>query len=264
MPQIKDPQSRVTVRRMFLLVFLVAGLGFALRSFVLAPVYVRFASDIMYSTSWWVSILYLLIDGGWMDLAVFALCYPATLYAIWRAGLKDARRIPILYAILTVFKFAVNFIMTSLSDGALPAWSEFVRLELPVILPQIFLELLQYALMILFICLLRKNYIRKRLHAGESDETFGTDVFPFRGVFSRTNPVQRAIFWTAMVLLLGRVFMHFRYQLALYAWYGVTEGWVQMLIDLVFDLAVAAVFYFVSLLLLLRFSERDRTEGTAN
>lgn len=259
MPKITNLQTRVTVRRMFLFVLAVAGIGFALRACVLAPLYTRMVSDILYRDRWWIVILYYLTDGGLLDLAVFCLCYPATLYVVWQAGLKDAARIPILYAALTVLKFVAFYFTDFFSDGGFRfyGWEYFLRSELPVILPQILFELLQYALMLLFICLCRRKYVSRRFHAGKPAETFGQDVFPVQKLLNLHNPVQCALFWTAIVILLGRMGMHFIYQLNLYQWYGMTEGWPQMLIDLVCDLAIAAVFYFVSLLLLMRFHDRD-------
>ena len=61
---------------------------------MLAPIYIKYASDIMYAEAWWVYLLYYLTEEGLMDLVVFAVCYPATIYAVWLVGLKQAICVP--------------------------------------------------------------------------------------------------------------------------------------------------------------------------
>ena len=80
-----------TVRRMLKTVFLTAALGFGIKALLLHPLFIQLASNVAYQNTWYTNILYYLIDGGLIDLAVFAVCYPATAYAVWKDGLKASR-----------------------------------------------------------------------------------------------------------------------------------------------------------------------------
>ena len=46
--------TRPTIRRMLRLTVLVSAICYALGSFVLSPIYIKFASDIVYADTWWV------------------------------------------------------------------------------------------------------------------------------------------------------------------------------------------------------------------
>ncbi len=237
-----------TVRRLFRLTLLCAALGFGLKAVVLAPLYVRLASDIAYSSAWWVDILYHLTDGGLMDLAVFAVCYPATLYAVRREGFKKAIGIPILFSVLTFLKFGVNFLTNAITDGALPDMGEFLSFDLPMILTMFFLEWLQYALVVLISLLVGR-------HTPPSSD------FPFVRMYARKNVLQRGALLISLTVTLGRVVMHFIYQLALFANFGSSDGWIVMLIDLAGDISVGIICYFVSLLLMMRFYQTEQKKG---
>lgn len=262
--------ARRVVRNMHHLVLVAAAIGFGISSFVLAPLYIQLASNVAYADAWWTAILYHLTQDGWIDLAVFAVCYSATLYAIARVGLKSAKRIPITFAVLTVAKFIVNFFMTCITDSALPSLSEFLRADLPMILIMILLELLQYALLIAILLLsLRRHRRKAELSAavamleGESDTTAETvsdplALFTFDKLVCMKNPVQRTAFFMALVLFVGRAAMHQIYEITLYITMGLTDGLLVMVVDLISDLIMAVILYFVVLLLLSRFARKER------
>ena len=127
------PQSSATVRRMCRLTVLVASIGFAIGSFILSPLYITFASDVVYADAWWLFILYYLTEEGLLDLAVFAICYPAAIYAVWQVGLNRAIRVPVAFALLTLGRFLVNFFMTTVMDSARPTLDDFLTFDLPYI-----------------------------------------------------------------------------------------------------------------------------------
>ncbi len=250
---------RDTLRRLMRFAFIVAAIGFGIKAFLLAPLYVRFGSDITYAEAWWVYLLYYLTDGGVIDLAVFSLVYPTTLYAVWCAGLKASLRLPVFYSVLTLFKFIANYVMTTVTDGALPRAEEFFEGDLPIILGMLALELLQYLLVLLIAVLVKRGYDnRVRIAEGmkllprsqQVDYPMPAPALPFTRLFTLKNPLQRASFLVSLVVFLGRFAMHQIYQITLYTQFGFTEGWGQMLIDLVGDVFVGVIFYFVALLLI--------------
>ncbi len=262
---------RKAVKRMTTVILLAAGIGFFLKAVLLSPLYVHYYSNSLYRDAWWIKVLYYIVTGGGLlDLATFALCYSATIYAVWEAGLKRSIRVPLIYAGLTVLKFVVNFLMVGITDSALPAPDDFFSVDLPVLLAQIGLELLHYILIILATLLCKRSY-RNRIRTAEGmlllpiaqrvDYPMPPPPFPFTRLLSVKNPLQLAAILSAIVLLVGRTVNHLVYQIDLYMRYGVSDGWIIMLGDFIADICIATLFYFVHLLLLDHFHKRESQRG---
>lgn len=259
--------SRSLTSRMCRWTLLVSGIGFGLCSFLFAPLFVRFASDIAYQDTWWVYLLYCLTDGGLLDIAVVLLAYPATLYAVWELGLRGAARVPISFALMTLAKYTVNFLFPALTyEGVLPSWSSFTRFDLPIMLANYALEMLQFGLVILCAVLVKRRYDRKQAEAyayaelneeetQEETEEEADRIFPFTRILSVKNPVQLSALLAAGVVFILRTAMHQIYQYTLYL-NGGTEGILVMAMDLLADLFIAVILYFSVLLLTSRFHER--------
>ncbi len=262
---IQTPDARRTVRRLTLLTVLVSAICFGLSSLVLIPVYIQLASNIATSESFLTWVLYYLTEEGLIDFFVYAICYPATMYAVWHVGLKRAVRIPVAFSLITLGRFVLNYVMSAITDSALPDWEEFLTAELPMIGTMLILELLQYALPILFTLLLKKRYLQKQ---AEREALEGKDyrlvpLLPITRLFSFSNPLQFS------ALLMGVVIFAFTfgaqqiYQYALYITTGYTDGWLIMALDLIADLFIAVILYFAALLLFSRFHRKD-LEAAAN
>lgn len=257
-------------RSAFRLVLWCAALGFGIKAFLLSPLYVRLATDALYSNAWWIEILYQLTDGGLIDLAVFAVCYPTTVYIVRREGFKCNLRLYITFSLLTFFKFAANFVVNAITDRAFPDMEEFLMADLPMIILMFALELLQYALIVLIAVFVRWLYdarTHKAAHIASLPRNRRVNYpapptdFPFVKIYARRNALQRGALLSALVITLGRVGMHFVYQIALFTTFGESDGWTVMLIDLVSDIFVGVIFYFVSLLLMMHFYIVEQKKG---
>lgn len=267
MDTLRTLDTRGIVRSMRRFTLLVAGIGFALCSFVLTPLFIRFATDVAFQDSWWVYILYCLTDAGLVDLAVVTLCYPATLYAIWRMGFKSASSVPGTFALLTLGKYIVNFLFPALTyEGAFPSVEDFLDFDLPIMLANYGLEMLQFALVILITVLIRRGYFRKAWMQQARESDAGADftvtdpdtgeLFSFNRILGLRNPVQVSALMLAVVIAFMRILMHQIYQFTLY-FNGGTEGLLVMLTDLFLDLAIGVIVYFAALLLVARFRRRE-------
>ncbi len=260
------------IRRLFLWMLLVTAVGFGLKAFLLGPLYIRLDSDVLYQNTWWVDILYYFTDGGLLDLAVFAIVYPITIYAVFYAGLRGSIRLPITFAVLTLLKFAVNFFMTSITDGALPTPEKFVANDLPVILGMVALELVQYVFVVVIAVFVQWRY-EARIRVAEGmkllpvskrvDYPLPPPPFPFVNLLTWRNPLQRGAFLTALMVLLFRLTMHLVYQITLYNFQGFSDGWLVMLVDLFADLFISVALYLVSLLIMMRLHRRNADHETA-
>lgn len=248
-----------TARLMLKTVFLTAALGFGIKALILHPIYIQLASNIAYQNTWYTTILYYLIDGGLIDLTVFAICYPATAYAVWKDGLKAARSVITAFSLITVCKFPINYVMSCLTDTGFPDMDEFLRDLFPILLTLI-LELLQYAIVIVLIVLAKKRY-ENRVTAAElqselTDAPIPAPVFPFTKLVSLKNPLQFTAFWTSVILFVSRELSYHVYEITLYAYFGSTDGWADMLLNLIGDLAIGVLIYFAALLLLPHFHHK--------
>ena len=254
--------TRYTVRRMCRLTLLVSAICFGINSFVLSPVYIQLASNVAYADLWWTYILYYLTSEGLIDLAVFAICYPAAMYTVWHAGLKGGIRVPVTFALVTLSRFVVNFFMTAITDSALPDAHEFLTADLPMIGGMFLLEMIQYALPIALTLWQKRRYERAQgiLEAEALSETGApakAPLFVFTRLLNFKNPVQTSAFLMALVMFLFRFAMHQIYQYALYITSGYTDGLFIMVLDLITDLFVSLILYFAALLLLSRFYRKD-------
>lgn len=257
------PSCRSAVRRMCGLTVLVAAVLYALNSFVLSPVYIKFASDIVYADTWWVYVLYYLTEEGLLDLTVFAVCYPAAIYAVWCAGLKRAIRVPVAFALLTLARFVVNFFMTAITDSALPDIEEFLAFDLPYIGALYLLEMLQYALVIAMTLAVKHRYLRKRefleAEAMLDGKTAAPEapLLPFTRLISVKNPLQCSALLMALLVFVLRFASHQIYQITLFVQTGRSDGLLVMVLDILSDIFVGVIFYFAALLLISRFYGKD-------
>lgn len=252
MAQSKNPP---VIRRMTALVFLVAALGFGIKAVALHPLYIQLASNVAHQNTFYTALLYYLIDWGVLDLAIFAVCYPVTAYAVWRTDLKTARPVISVFAAVTVCKFPLNYLVSCMTDTGFPDGDELLRDLLPILL-MLVLELLQYAIVIALACLGRKRYDsrvnRAEIESQLKETTPPAPVFPFVKLISLQNPLQFTAFWTSVILFISREAGYHVYQITLYANFGSTDGWADMAITLFSDLAVSVLVYFAALLLLPR------------
>lgn len=243
------PQARNTVKRACLATALIAGIGYALLSVLLYPLYIQLDSNVAYTDTILTDFLYLLTDGEMLNVAICILCYPFTLYAIWRTGLKKSLPVVAVFASIDLLRFVVNFFMTAVTDGALPDSADFLAFDLPYMAGNYGLEMLLYACVILCAVLCRMARI-KSLQADSShgDVPHPLDgLLPLGGLFALKNPFLLSAFLSGLVLFLFRFSAHFIN--GLYEAVAVTNIALPLFlltvaVDLVLDLLVGCLLYF--------------------
>ncbi len=266
------PANRgASVRRMFYFVLLTAGLGFAISSVVLLPLFTRFANDVAYQDAWWVFVLYCLTKEGLWNLAVFTLTYAATLYAVWCGGFKKALGVILLYTGLTMCVPALNFLVDSISSGAIGNLEEYFTIDLPtIILPQLLLEIGQYALIVLIAVIVRFRYEEQVLTAEgmkllprskRVDYPMPPPPFPFVRLVSFKNPLQLGALLSAATVFFLRVGSYLINEITEFLNNGASNGWLSMSVDFASHIILAVLMYFGMLLLILRFHRRDGEKG---
>lgn len=252
--------TRLSVRRTLLFVLLTQVLYTVLYAFVLNPLYTHFASDVLYKDAWWLNLIGVAIDAT--DVILFILVYPASLYALWRGGWRQGYRVPVLFSVLTLFKFAVNYAVgVFIEYGGVPS-GDFLADDLPLVIPLALLELLQYGI-VLGLATLWYHVYRVRqadaaaLAALRQKPYESPAVLPLTRLFDMGNPVQRALFDAGLTVAVLGILRHVIYQLTLFAANGRMDAPLQIAVDLVGDLLVGATLYLVGILLVNRFARRD-------
>lgn len=235
------------------LTLLVAGIGFAVKCLLVHPVYILLGNDVTHMNAWYTALLYYLIDGGLWDLAVIAVCYPATVCSVWKRGMKGSRGVVLAFSLLTAGKFVLNYIMDILTYSGLPRLDEFLS-DIPIILVMLVVELIPYALAVAVVAIARNSYIRKSDMAAYQSELTETavpaPVLPFGKLLSLRNPLQLASFIGVLAIFIFDEVKYHVYQITLYRIYGYTDGWVDMLVTLFSDILISTLIYFAAILLL--------------
>lgn len=243
-------------------VLIVSAVGFGLYSVLLSPLYTQLDSNVTYQESLVTYILYYLVYG--VEIAVFWGVFPATLYAIWRAGFKKASPVWITFHIATAAKFFLNFIMDCILDGSVPSLDFLINRDLPIILPLFLLEIAQYWVVILISVLTIRRRKRKWqidvLLDGSAAGDERSLAFPIVKLFRWKNPVQAASFGIAVFFGLVRILMHLYYQLVLLVYTNKTDGALIITVDMLSDVLLAVAAYFVMILLLSSFDRKEITE----
>lgn len=251
--------AAAAVKRMYQLVLLTALIGFGLYSLVIAPLYTQLSANITYQEAAITYVLYYALSA--VEIAVFFIVFPATIYAVWRGGLLGSRAVWITFSLATIGKYVLNFFMDCLTDGHIPSWQSFVDKDVPIILPNFLLELGQYVLILFMAVLIIRGRKRKWqtdvLLDGPKAGDERSLAFPVTKLFSLKNPVLASSFATSVFLFVARAISHLIYQLALLIYNGESDGTMILVIDLVSDLLLAAIAYFVMALLLSSFDKRE-------
>jgi hypothetical protein len=209
---------------------------------------------VLYQDTWWLNLLGILLDV--LELAVLVICYPITVYALWRGRFRKGKSVVIAMSLFTLAKYVGNYVATCIADGALPSGSVLLD-DLELLLPGLFVELIPYWLIVALSCLhmsrWRKGQEKDLAQAVLSGEVLRPSVpLPIGKLFNMRNPVQRSLFDMALVFLLYRLISHLIYQLTLIVWTGLPDSGLQVAVDLMGDVVVAVVSYLVGLLLVNR------------
>lgn len=261
-PLTYENHARTAIRNVWLLTALISLVGVLLWSLVLAPLYIQLASDYVYQGALITNILGYLLDI--VDATVFFVTFPALIYGVWRGGLLGSWPIWTTASVTVILKHTLNFVMTCVTDGSIPSWDIFLNDDLPLIVPNILMELGQYVVIVLlsflFIFGKKRQWRINVLVDGDAAGDERSLAFPFTKIVSFKNPLQATAFVFSILYLLFWVYQHLIYQLARLVNGLGWEGPAMLVTDLISDLLLAGIAYFVMLLLL---SHYDRKEMNA-
>ena len=251
-----DALKRTLSRVLFLSVYAIV----TLYVFVLAPLYVRFANDILYMTTGLPDLLSLLL--ALLDIAVFAIAYAVILYGVYRLPMRRVRGLLLIYGGAILYRNVVNLVMTYLTDG-IPVKDE-IGFDLISVLSYIVLEALQCALVVFIAHKVISNMRKQeeiRLAAAvklkKQQYTPLLESFPFDRLFSFRRPVQKAAFLIALVPMGVKVLSRIVYDLGIGLPTSLSEVLVMLLYYGADIVGYGLVLYALMLLMLSAFNKKD-------
>ena len=114
--------------------------------------------------------------------------------------------------------------------------------------------------------LVKRRFLRKREYLEACAILEGKTVapaeplLPFIRLLPFKNPLQRSAFYMALTVFLLRFAGHQIYQMTLFLQTGRSDGLLIMVLDLISDIFIGVILYFVAMLLMNRFHRKD-SEG---
>ena len=228
--------------------------------FLLAPLYVRLANDILYMTTVWPDLLNLLLSIA--DIAIFAVSYAVILYTVYRFPLRRVRGVLLVYGGSILYRNVGNLVMTYLVDG-IPVKDE-ISFDLFSVLAYVVLEALQCAVVVYIshtvISMMKKQEeirIAAALKLSKKSYKPLVESFPFDRLFSFQRPVQKAAFLIALVPMGVKVLSRIVYDIGI----GLPADFAEVAVMLLYYgadiVGYGLVLYALMLLLLSALNKKD-------
>lgn len=256
-----DQIKRILSRVLFLSVYAIV----TLYVFVLAPLYVRLANDVLYMTTVLPDLLSFLL--AVLDIAVFAIAYAVILYAVYRLPMRRVRNLLLIYGGAILYRNVVNLVMTYLTDG-IPVKDE-IGFDLVSVLAYIILESLQCGLVVFIahkvISAMKKQEeirLAAAIKLNKKQYTPLLESFPFDRLFSFRRPVQKAAFLIALVPMGVKVLSRIVYDLGIGLPTSLAEVAVMLLYYTADIVGYGLVLYGAMIFLLSAFHKKDAGSGT--
>lgn len=175
-------------------------------------------------------------------------------YALFCRTIKGCLPVLMSADVSLIYKYAMNLLIAYLFDG-FPATSAAFGSDLVTALLNILLELLELGIAVLVIWVVNKRY-RERVakekvysrHIPDFREGERYQVFPYKKLYDRTNPVLASVFYVSLVNFGMRILSLLVEELvfSIRAWAPSTlEDWLYILGEVTFEFAMAAGGYFL-------------------
>lgn len=176
---------------------------FCIFAFALSPAKVILGSDATVGIDYLPNILD--ISGKAIDFFAFFVCYGITLFGLYRFGFKKSFPIIISYSTMTFLKYALNIFSSRIIFHTA---QEKLSDDIKASLVSLSVELMQYFIVIAVSQSIIGRFRKLAAVATKNAEKLGDadlfdardKVFPYEKLFSFSNPVLRAAFFSAAVV----------------------------------------------------------------
>lgn len=240
-------------KRLNIFLAVVMGLIYCLYCFVLVPLSLRLASDVVYSSSAVVTVIEVIYDIA--EIIAISLGYAALIYSMFRYGLSDSIPTVIIFCCVTLFKYVANLCMDWVNYGF---DIQSLGRDILVILLPFLLEVLQFLAIMLISHRVISRY--REVYGRADGDSCGTckddeGVYPFSGVVNRKNPLMRVSLYSGMVVIITCILQSVPYYFTVSYIYG-EFPFVSVLSQILGSVIEGVVCYFAVILFLMMFFER--------
>ena len=223
-------QNVIYKKRIRLCMILGALILFGLSCFVLSPLYVLSATNIVYSTTVLPELLDLL--NTVCDIVAYAVCFSCVIYSIFLFSVKRSLHLVYIYCAAVFLKYTANVVLQVFFDGALPQLS-----DLAYVLASFIFDVIT-AVVIIFIA-------KGAMKIKSQKETY----LPFQKLYSASNPLQRASLFTGIFLSAIRVLTRVIYDMGIGAPTDILDL-LWMILYYMLDISICFIIYLLSLLVI--------------
>lgn len=178
------------------------ALLYCLYCFVLVPLSIRFANDVVYADTALPTVIEIIYDT--VEVLAISLSYAVLIYSVYRYGLSGSVASMIVFCVITLFKYFANLSMDWINYGF--DVSELAG-DLFVILLPFLLEILQYFAVVLISHKIISSYVTAKekrnlqlIENGKEELSENFGVYPFSGVVNMKNPIMKVAFWSGVVI----------------------------------------------------------------
>ena len=160
---------------------------------VCTPIFHVLSSDVLLQTSIYPLLLDFIMQ--FLNYLYFWIAFSYALYAFFRFDLSNCYSIFGVYCGTVVARYLANLIAGFFMTGV-PLWKDFVSGYLPYLLIDICLDLAQMGVLIWVLTAVKNKHA---LQMYRKRGSFLLSNLPFSGMFNFINPIQRAVFWAAVI-----------------------------------------------------------------
>lgn len=175
--------------------------------FVLVPLSLRFATDVVYASTALPTVIEMIYDT--VEVIAISLAYAVVIYSIYRYTLSESTVTIVIFCLVTLFKYISNLAMDWINYGI--DTDELPRDLLLILLP-LLLEILQFMLVVWIanrVMVAHRAAVQKKLSLIPSEDRAAVDtdrvVYPFSGIVNMKNPIMRCAFFAGVVIIVTSV-----------------------------------------------------------
>lgn len=231
-----------------LALILSAVIFFSVQTFILNPLYVYTASNVLFSTTPIPEIIGILNDISYP--VGYALCFAAVTYSIFKFSLsRSAKPISILCAAF-LLRYVANYVISSIIEGGF----KFSEILSAVVLP-FGLDMLIFAIILALICVRIKRYyetyeqtLKANITLNKRTPSIHEDVFDEQKLISFKNPLHYSAALTGILLSAVKILTRLRYDISFGAPSGAADV-IWMVAYYLSDILIAVLVYAASLLI---------------
>lgn len=189
-----------------------------------------------------------------LEAAIIFFVFSVWIYSVYRWELRASMQILVIHAIGLIYKYGINLLIAYLFDG-FPSKGTVFADDLFTVGMNILLELLEFGIVILITWLVIDRYKQKvgkeQTYARHIPGYTSSDryqVFPYKKILDRSNPILACILYISLVNLAMRLISLVLGEISLSilgGWIPETPTeWIYIIIEILYECVIAVGGYF--------------------